>query len=352
MRESEVEQLIRQQRIYRIGETTPVDMFKAYKEWLPLAEAGDAKAQYNIAYCLSTGRGADVHRKRAAEWYEKAAAQGDMQAHYNLYTIYRNGEGVDIDDNKADEHLKAAADLGDSRAFFEIGRKLFRQGDKNNALIMFNKAKDAKHRDADKGIGLVKATFTFGRGAVEHQIEGSRRTFTNPTLVMSVKNNSDTYLVFGADFNSRLDKGAPTKKSIDVPMTPGGVTESAEMEIFPTVDINETIELYQYRVGYNRSQPDWTVFPLAKPIVLWSPEDAKQYNSRCFVVTVCMGDAEDPTVIAFRRFRDEVLLQHAWGQRFVSAYYRFGPGLARHVAKYPILRNLLRRVFRLCAKAF
>ena len=350
MRENEVELLIKQQRIYRVGDTTPSDMFKAYKEWLPLAEAGDAKAQFNIAYCLNTGRGVDMHRKRAAEWLEKAAMQGDMLAHYSLFLAYKNGDGVDINDNKANEHLQLASDLGDSRAFFEIGKKHFRAGDKTAALLMFNKAKDAKHRDADKGIGLTKADITFSRGSIQHEIENSRKHFTNPTLIITVKNNSDAYLVFGADLNSINERGTATRKSIDIAMIPSGETDSAELEVFPSVDVNETIELVQYRVGYNRSQPDWTMFPLSKPITLWTPEDSKQYRSSCFVVTVCMDDDMDPVVIAFRRFRDEILMAYGLGRRLVAGYYRHGPALARWVGKHQLLRSALRQFFRILAK--
>jgi|GEM_PF-6166379 len=347
---SEVEQLIKKKRIYSIGGTQPADMFKAYAAWLPLAEAGDVKAQYNIGYCLSTGRGVDVHRKRAAEWFMRAAEQGDMLAHYSLFLAYRNGEGIDRDEAKASEHLQKAADLGDDRAFFELGRKHFKMGNKAGALQMFTKAKEAKHRDADKGIGLIKATIEFGRGTKLRTIANSSKTFTSPTLTFTIKNNSDSNLLFGCDLNSINERGNVIKKSLDIEMTPIGETTTGSLEMFPNVNIHETVELYQYRVSYHRTKPDWITFPLGEPIVLWTPEDAAKYRNACFVVTVCMHDETDPTVVAFRRFRDEVLAESKPGRVLSEAYYRHGPALAIWVCKHPGLRSALRKMFRMVAK--
>jgi hypothetical protein len=65
--------------------------------------------------------------------------------------------------------------------------------------------------------------------------------------------------------------------------------------------------------------------------------------SSCFVVTAAFGEGA-PELVAFRAFRDEVLRRHAWGRRFIRAYYRHGPGLARWVVGRPGVRREVRRV--------
>lgn len=70
--------------------------------------------------------------------------------------------------------------------------------------------------------------------------------------------------------------------------------------------------------------------------VLWLPA-----GGPCFVATAVFGP-EAPQLGPLRRLRDEVLLRHAAGQRFVAWYYREGPGLARVVVGRPWLQRLTR----------
>jgi TPR repeat protein len=273
-----------------------------------------------------------------------------MLAHYNLFLAYRNGEGVDVDEAKATEHLQKAADLGDARAFFDMGKKYFRAGNQADSLAMFTKAKEAKHPDADKGIGLLQSSFTFGRGLQQRKVEKTNKTYTNPTITFTVRNGSDSNLLFACDLHSIDEKGNITPKSVEIPMTPIRERTSESLEMFPGVDLHETVQLYQYRVSYNRSEPAWTAFPLGNPIELWTPADSKKHRGPCFVVTVCMQDEMDPTVVAFRRFRDEVLEQYRLGRTFSNAYYRHGPALARWVSRHPRVRSALGTLFRITAK--
>src|ERR1044072_4009951 len=56
----------------------------AVKEWRPLAEKGDADAQYNMGQAYKLGRGVPSDLKLAQTWYEKAAQQGHQPAQANL----------------------------------------------------------------------------------------------------------------------------------------------------------------------------------------------------------------------------------------------------------------------------
>ncbi|GAB4233825.1 MAG: hypothetical protein Tsb0032_39480 [Kiloniellaceae bacterium] len=48
----------------------------ALREWQPLAEAGDAAAQYNIALMYQRGEGVRQDYAEALRWYRLAAEQG------------------------------------------------------------------------------------------------------------------------------------------------------------------------------------------------------------------------------------------------------------------------------------
>ena len=48
------------------------------------AEAGDAKAQFNLGYMYAKGQGVEKDFKEAVKWFQKAADQGYAHAQDNL----------------------------------------------------------------------------------------------------------------------------------------------------------------------------------------------------------------------------------------------------------------------------
>jgi TPR repeat protein len=56
------------------------DYALALKEIRPLAEQGDAKAQFNLGMMYDLGRGVPQDHVQAYMWYNLAAAQGDKKA--------------------------------------------------------------------------------------------------------------------------------------------------------------------------------------------------------------------------------------------------------------------------------
>src|ERR687897_366581 len=52
----------------------------AVAEWRPLADQGDADAQFNLGQAYKLGRGVPMDLRLAQGWYEKAAGQGHGQA--------------------------------------------------------------------------------------------------------------------------------------------------------------------------------------------------------------------------------------------------------------------------------
>ena len=73
------------------------DYKTAYKLWLPLAEQGDAIAQYNLGSMYSNGQGVPQDDKEAVRLYRLSAEQGHAKAQYNLALKFDNGQGVPQD---------------------------------------------------------------------------------------------------------------------------------------------------------------------------------------------------------------------------------------------------------------
>ena len=92
------------------------DYATAMKEWRPLAEQGNANAQYNLGVMYANGNGVPQDDVEAVKWYRLAADQGDADAQYNLGVMYANGTGVPQDDVEAYKWWNLAAAQGDADA--------------------------------------------------------------------------------------------------------------------------------------------------------------------------------------------------------------------------------------------
>jgi TPR repeat protein len=70
------------------------DYITAFRDWYPLAEHGDARAQAGLGFLFHKGLGVAQDDVEAASWFEKAATKGQAEAQLLLGTLYFFGEGV------------------------------------------------------------------------------------------------------------------------------------------------------------------------------------------------------------------------------------------------------------------
>jgi TPR repeat protein len=97
------------------------DYAAALKEWRPLAEAGDALAQYFLGSSYYHGQGVVQDYEEAARWLTLAAEQGFAPAQYFLGRMYRQGQGVAQDYEEAARWLTLAAEQGVAPAQSNLG---------------------------------------------------------------------------------------------------------------------------------------------------------------------------------------------------------------------------------------
>lgn len=84
-------------RVYDTG-----DYAQAVKLYRPLAEKGNAEAQYVLGMMYRAGRGVERDNNEAKKWYQLAAEQGQPMAQFYLGWIYaRGGKSVPKDYVKA-----------------------------------------------------------------------------------------------------------------------------------------------------------------------------------------------------------------------------------------------------------
>ena len=97
------------------------DVAAALEAWLPLAEAGDARAQAAIGSLYIHGQGVPVDYAEALRWTRRAAEQGDVTGQFNMGTIYAGGLGVERDYAVAAEWFAQAAEQDDAASRFNLG---------------------------------------------------------------------------------------------------------------------------------------------------------------------------------------------------------------------------------------
>ncbi len=92
------------------------DYETAFKEWHPLAEQGNAQAQYYLGVLYFKGEGVPQDYAQARKWWRKAAAQGHAIAQFNLGLLYNFGLGVPQDYVQAHMWDNLAAAQGEELA--------------------------------------------------------------------------------------------------------------------------------------------------------------------------------------------------------------------------------------------
>ncbi len=88
------------------------DYAAALAEWQPLADGGDANAQFGLGLMYANGFGVPLDDDQALKWYGLAADQDHGEAQCNLAVMYSNGWGVPQSDADAIKWYELAAGNG------------------------------------------------------------------------------------------------------------------------------------------------------------------------------------------------------------------------------------------------
>jgi hypothetical protein len=101
------------------------DYATALREWRPVAEKGDAAAQFFLGYMYDQGVGVIQDYAEAVHWYRNAADQGHATARVHLALMYEEGRGVTQDYAEAHMwfNLAASRATGDEQYKYTHGRE-------------------------------------------------------------------------------------------------------------------------------------------------------------------------------------------------------------------------------------
>ena len=96
------------------------DYAEAVRLWRPLAEQGDAKAQFWLGVMYFNGQGLPQGFDQAATWFRKAADQGYAAAQNGLGTVFALGRASRQDLQQAAAWRRKAAEQGNASAQYAL----------------------------------------------------------------------------------------------------------------------------------------------------------------------------------------------------------------------------------------
>ncbi|MBT1155835.1 SEL1-like repeat protein [Aminobacter anthyllidis] len=125
------------------------------------ANAGDAKALYEMGSRYAEARGANADMKAASQWYEKAAELGFAPAQYRIGNMYEKGTGVERDAIKAKTWYQLAAAQGNASAMHNLAVLLAMGADgtvdNDSANRWFTSAAELGVKDSQFNLGILAA---------------------------------------------------------------------------------------------------------------------------------------------------------------------------------------------------
>lgn len=381
---------IKERRLYMIGTELPKDWFAAFNQWLPLAESGGPKAQFNIGRCFDRGDGVEDDKEKALEWYLKAASQEDPRAYYNLFLFYEEKK----DQEKSKEYFDKALALNEYRALaqakkdeekaeqdklnkerdaaesfkYQQGQKLektiklaqsyMKEKQKQKAYELLKSICEEEHMERVKKIlPFFKFDYVSHKFFKIEEERGNdyRRTIRDGNLVtvgseyrkfrynakIVMKNNSNEVINFWdkevlpgekKEFIAGANTFEPVRLSIQ--NHEHGTISSINGKYEPPTMFPRDGILFEFAEGLDRIWPK----PQRKAVI------------GCFVLTACYGDENHPVVLNFRKFRDEKLLTNKWGTKFVKFYYEHAPTFADYISDKPVVKKVFRGIFKVIEK--
>ncbi len=141
------------------------DYAGALLEWRPLAEQGNAQAQFYLGDIYEWGLGVPQDYTEAVKWYRKAADQGHADAQSLLGDMYYEGRGVPQYYAAAMKWYRKAAEQGFASAKTKLGGMYYESRgvprDYAEAVKWYRKAAEQGYAPAQHNLGLM---YDKGRG--------------------------------------------------------------------------------------------------------------------------------------------------------------------------------------------
>jgi|GEM_PF-2219440 len=131
--------------------------------WKPLAEDGDASAQFHVGVMYENGRGVPQRFVEAVKWYWLSAKQGNAQAQFNLGVMFDEGRGGARDLLEAQKWYRLAAEQGAAKAQFNLA-VMYASGEARDYAEAIKWCRRAAEQGDTEAQGLLGIMHGLGRG--------------------------------------------------------------------------------------------------------------------------------------------------------------------------------------------
>ena len=127
---------------------------KAFNEFKPLADGGNAEAQCTVGMLYYEGNGVGKDYDKAMSYFKKSAEQGNLNAQFRIGYMYEEGHGAKKSPKEAVKWYRKCAEKGSMLGEHQLG------------LVLYNGAKGVKINKKE-GLKWIKQAAAQGNGAAE-----------------------------------------------------------------------------------------------------------------------------------------------------------------------------------------
>jgi TPR repeat protein len=135
-------------------ETVESNLTESFKHLLNAANMGHPKAQYEVGFMYSSGRGVEQDYEQAREWYAKAAEKGHHPAQDNLGLLYEHGYGGAVDKQMAKRYYEQAAANNSVMGHYHLAMWYVDEGEHAKAIEHLKVAAKADIAEAQSQLAL------------------------------------------------------------------------------------------------------------------------------------------------------------------------------------------------------
>ena len=295
------------------------DFATAFKEWLPLAEAGDVNAQFRLGIMYDNGDGVTQNHKEAVKWYKLAAEQGHPNSQFNVGLRYENGQGVNQDYQTAIKWYKLAAEKRNPRAedalgsFYKLGHGVTQNY--QEAIKWYKLSSEQGYSRAQHNMALM---YYDGLGVTKDYQEAAKwyklaaeQGYPKAQEALGVlyvraegvtQDYAMAYLWFSIGADNGNKKSLQYRDMIAKEMTPAAVTKAQAMA---RVCMDSNYEKCGYEIQPSGASKPLTTTPMAKPS---NPEfsqkiEASSFSaevSKCWVVALGSPESKVAVTVGFQ----------------------------------------------------
>ena len=144
---------------------------RAFEWWSKAAEREDAIGMLRLSAAYRDGIGVEADGRKAFEWLQRSAEAGDEEAMEDLGIAYLTGKGTAIDEEKAREWLVRAAETGNASAECTMGTRFargdFGEADEEKAVRWWKRAAEHGYAIAMCNLGFHHLNTGGGSGDLD-----------------------------------------------------------------------------------------------------------------------------------------------------------------------------------------